>query len=142
MYKIIILIVLSVLGLGLWVALVRAGEVTISNSPMNIMFIVTLALLAIAVLGTIFFGLVNVVSSPAALKKTLFGLGGLAVVAVVSYAFASGTDVDINEMAKKGVETSQGTVKTIGTFFNIFSILTVVAIVAIIFPGIKNLFSK
>ena len=90
MHKIIkiILIVLSVVGTILWVQLpstdVPEAE-AISSGSMNFMFIITFILLAIAVVASLFFGLKNVFSSPEGLKRTLIGVGGLVVVAIISY---------------------------------------------------------
>ncbi|QWX84030.1 hypothetical protein H0I23_16530 [Cellulophaga sp. HaHaR_3_176] len=148
MHKIIkiILIVLSVVGTVLWVQLpsIDVPETeAIGSGSMNFMFIITFVLLAIAVLATLFFGLKNVFSSPDGLKKTLIGVGGLAVVGILSYVFASGTDIDIPAMeAKTGILTDEGTVKTIGTFLNMFFILTIIAVGAMIIPGFKKMFNK
>jgi len=145
MYKIfkIILIVLSVLGLILWVMLARESEVTISNGSMNFMFIISFILLAIAVISSLIFGLSNVFSSPEGLKRTLIGVGGLVVVGILSYVLATGTDIDIPEMQRKtGILTDTGTVKMIGASLNMFFILTIVAIGAMVIPGIKRMFNK
>lgn len=145
MHKIIkiILVALSVIGLVLWVMLAGESEVAVGNSSMNFMFIITFVLLAIAVIASLFFGLKNVFSTPEGLKRTLIGIGGLAVVAILSYVFASGTDIDIPAMQEKtGILTDEGTVKTIGTFLNMFFILTIIAVGAMILPGFKKMFNK
>tara|TARA_R110000796_G_scaffold37722_4_gene95419 strand:+ start:335255 stop:335629 length:375 start_codon:yes stop_codon:yes gene_type:complete len=123
--------------------LARESEVTISNGSMNFMFIISFILFAIAVVASLFFGLRNVFSSPEGLKRTLIGVGGLVVVAILSYVFATGTDIDIPEMERKtGILTDESTVKTIGTFLNMFFILTIVAVGAMVIPGIKKMFNK
>ncbi len=148
MHKIIkiILVVLSIVGTVLWVQLpsvdVPVGEAVESGS-MNFMFIITFVLLAVAVAATVIFGLKNVFSTPDGLKKILIGVGGLAVVAILSYVFASGTDIDIPAMeAKTGILTDENTVKTIGTFLNMFFILTIIAVGAMVVPGVKRMFNK
>jgi uncharacterized membrane protein len=139
----IILIALSVIGLVLWVMLARESEVTVGNGSMNFMFIITFVLLAIAVFASLFFGLKNVFSSPEGLKRTLIGVGGLIVVAILSYVFASGTDVSIEAMEKKtGILTDESTIKTIGTFLNMFFILTIIAVGSMVLPGVKKMFNK
>lgn len=144
MHKIIkiILIALSVLGLILWVMLAKEAEVTVGNGSMNFMFIITFILLAIAVFASLFFGLKNVFSTPEGLKRTLIGIGGLAAVAILSYLLSSGTDVDLAAMNKKGLEATEGTVKSIGTFLNMFFILTIIAVGAMVLPGVKRMFNK
>lgn len=145
MHKIIkiILIALSVIGLILWVMIARESEVTIGNGSMNFMFIITFILFLIAVVSSLFFGLKNVFSTPEGLKRTLIGVGGLLVVAILSYVLSSGTDVNIAEMEKKtGILTDEGTIKTIGTFLNMFFILTIIAVGAMVVPGIKKMLNK
>jgi hypothetical protein len=144
MHKIIkiILIALSVLGLILWVMLAKEAEVTVGNGAMNFMFIITFILLAISVFASLFFGLKNVFATPEGLKRTLIGVGGLLLIAIISYVAASGTDVDLAAMNKKGLEATEGTVKMIGASLNMFFILTIVAIGAMVVPGIKKMFNK
>ncbi|MEZ4968648.1 MAG: hypothetical protein R2814_03095 [Flavobacteriaceae bacterium] len=147
MHKIvkIILVVLGVIGAILWFQLPSADvPVTeaINNGSMNFMFIITYVLLGIAIAASVLFGLKNLLTSKGALKKTLFGLGGLLVVVVISYALASGADVNLEEMAKKGVPTTEGTVKSIGTGLNVFFILTVIAVASMLWSGVKKMISK
>ena len=147
MHKIvkIILVVLGVIGAILWFQLPSADvPVTeaINNGSMNFMFIITYLLLGIAIAASVLFGLKNLFTSKGALKKTLFGLGGLLVVFVISYALATGTDVNLEEMAKKGVPTTEGTVKNIGMGLNVFFILTIIAVGAMLWSGVKKMISK
>ncbi|SRR5690606_5760128 len=147
MHKIvkIILVVLGVIGAILWFQLPSADvPVTeaINNGSMNFMFIITYVLLGIAIAASLLFGLKNLLTSKGALKKTLFGVGGLLVVVVISYALATGTDVNLEEMAKKGVPTTEGTVKSIGMGLNVFFILTIIAVGAMLWSGVKKMISK
>lgn len=147
MHKIvkIILVVLGVIGAILWFQLPsRDVPVTeaIDNGSMNFMFIITYALLAIAIAASVIFGLMNLLTSKGALKKTLFGIGGLLVVVVIAYALATGTDVNLDEMARKGVPTTESTVKTIGMGLNVFFILTIIAVGAMLWSGVKKMISK
>lgn len=147
MHKIvkIILVVLGVIGAILWFQLpsrdVPATE-AINNGPMNFMFIITYLLLGIAIVASVLFGLMNLLTSKGALKKTLFGIGGLLVVVVIAYALANGTDVNLDEMARKGVPTTESTVKTIGMGLNVFFILTIIAVGAMLWSGVKKMISK
>ncbi len=150
MHKIIkiVLVVLSLVGAGLWFGLPSAElseanpAEAAKNGAMNFMFILTYLFLGIAVIVSLFFTLRNLFSTSGNIKKALFSIGGLLLVVAISYGLASGTDVDINEMASKGIETSESTIKAIGMGLNVFLILTVVAILSMVLPGIKNLFSK
>tara|TARA_R110001592_G_scaffold9003_9_gene48370 strand:- start:4118 stop:4561 length:444 start_codon:yes stop_codon:yes gene_type:complete len=147
MHKIvkIILVVLGAIGAILWFQLPSAdvpATEAINNGSMNFMFIITYLLLGIAIAASVLFGLMNLFTSKGALKKTLFGVGGLLVVVVISYALATGTDVNLEEMAKKGVPTTEDTVKTIGMGLNVFFILTIIAIGAMLWSGVKKMISK
>lgn len=147
MHKIIkiVLIVLGLLGALLWFMLpssnVPAAEAS-QNTAMNLMFVMTYVLLAIAIIASLLFTLAKLISSPQSLKKTLFTLGGFAIVIVIAYVLASGTDVDMAGLAKNGIHTTEGTVKAIGAGLNVFVIMTLAAIVLMLIPTIKGLFSK
>ncbi|MFD0796419.1 hypothetical protein ACFQZJ_03030 [Maribacter chungangensis] len=108
------------------------------SGAMNTMFMITYALLGIAVVASLVFTLKNLFSNPQGLKKTLFVVGGFLLVVVISYVMASGTDVDPVYAAM----TDESTVKYIGMGLNVFFILTAVAILSLVVPGIKNMFSK
>lgn len=147
MHKIvkIILVVIGLIGAVLWFQLpsadVPAAE-AVNNGAMNFMFIISYILLGISVVVTVLYGFLNLFSSKGGLKKTLLIIGGLLVVVVISYALAKGTDVNMAEMAKNGVPTSESEVKLIGMGLNIFFILTVVAVGAMLFGGVKKMISK
>jgi len=147
MHKIIkiILIVLGLLGTVLWFMLpsadVPAAEAS-QNSAMNLMFVMTYILLAIAIIASLLFALAKLISSPQSLKKTLLTLGGFLVIVVIAYFFSTGSDVNLDALAKSGIHTTEGTVKAIGAGLNVFLIMTLIAIVLMIVPGVKRLFSK
>ncbi|MEJ1222734.1 hypothetical protein [Sediminicola sp. 1XM1-17] len=147
MHKILkyILIALSLIGAVLWFQLPSAdmpASEAVNSTSMNLMFIITYILLGIAIVFSLAFALKNLFTTPENLKKALFTLGGLLLVVAISYGLASGTDVDLNEMANKGIPTTESTVKTIGMGLNVFFILTAIAVVLLIIPGIKKMFSK
>ncbi|QLG44613.1 hypothetical protein [Costertonia aggregata] len=147
MHKIIkiILIAVGVVGAILWTQLpdgdAPMGE-AVQSGPMNFMFILTYLLIAIAVLASVIFGLKNLFSTSGSLKKALFAIGGLAIVVAVSYGLASGTDISVDAMANRGIETSESTIKTIGMGLNVFFILTIVAVGLMLWGGLKKLTSK
>ncbi len=147
MHKIlkIALVVLGLVGAVLWTQLPSKDappSEAVESGAMNFMFIITYLLLAIAVLFVLFYSLKNLFSTPQTLKKALFAVGGLLLIVAISYGLASGTDVSIQDMADKGIETSEGTIKNIGAGLNVFFILTIIAVVSMVLPGIKKLFSK
>lgn len=144
MHKIvkIILIVLGAAAAILWTQLpeseVPASEAVDSGS-MNFMFIITYVLLAVAVIVSLLFSLVNLFSNPQSLKKTLFVVGGFLAVVAISYGLASGDDVSIQEMAARGVQTDETTIKRIGVGLWVFFILTIIAIGAMLWGGIRKM---
>ncbi|NKI25526.1 hypothetical protein HCG49_03000 [Arenibacter sp. 6A1] len=147
MHKIIkiILVILGAVGAILWFQLpstdMPAGE-AVNSASMNFMFIITYLLLGIAVAASLIFGLVNLLTSKEAIKKAAFAVIGLLVVVGVSYALADGTDIDLNEMARKGIPTTESTVKSIGMGLNVFFILTIIAVAAMLWSGVKKMISK
>ncbi|MBM1105931.1 hypothetical protein JQC67_07275 [Aurantibacter crassamenti] len=147
MHKIIkiALLVVGLIGALLWFMLpereMPASE-AVNSGAMNGMFIITYILLAFAVVASLIFTLKNLFSNPAGLKKTLMVLGGFVVVVIIAYVLASGTDVSVEEMASRGIETSESTIKKIGMGINVFFILTLIAVGSLIVPAVKNMFSK
>jgi hypothetical protein len=139
------LLVIGLIGAALWFMLpereMPAAEAAQSGA-INGMFIITYILLGIAVFASLLFTLKNLFANPKSLKKTLMVIGGFLLVVALAYVLASGTDVSIEEMASRGIETSESTIKKIGMGLNVFFILTLVAVALMVLPGIKNLFSK
>jgi len=117
----IVLIAVGVLSAILWYLLpssdMPAAEAAQSGA-MNTMFIITYLLLGIAVIVSLIFTLKNLFSNPQGLKKTLFVIGGFALVVVISYVLASGTDVAPEFMAME----DESTIKKIGMGLNVFSV--------------------
>lgn len=144
MYKIvkIVLIVLGLIGVILWFQLPDSdmpAAQAIGSGAINFMFIITYILMAIAILFSLVFSLINLFANPASLKKTLFVIVGFLLVVGISYALASGTDVNIDEMAARGISTSETIVKRIGMGLNMFFILVIIAVGAMIWGGVRKM---
>jgi hypothetical protein len=69
-------------------------------------------------------------------------IGGFIVVVIISYVLASGTDVSIEEMANRGIATSETTIRRIGTGLNMFFLLVLIALVAMALGAFKNMTNK
>lgn len=139
----IVLIAIGLIAAVLWFSLPSGDDPEAINSgAMNFMFVLMYMLLAIAVATSMFFGLKKLFAAPGSLKKSLFTLGGLAIIVAVSYGLSSNNAAVVEAMSQRGVETTEGTVKGIGTGLNVFFILTIVAVVLMVFPGLKKLFVK
>jgi hypothetical protein len=137
----IALIAIGLIGAILWFLLPERdmpADEAAQSGAMNAMFIITYILLGVAVVVSLLFTLKNLFSNPQGLKKTLFVVGGLILVVIISYVLASGTDVDPEFLAM----SDEGTVKNIGMGLNVFFILTIIAVGSLIVPAVKNMFSK
>lgn len=143
MHKIvkIALVVIGLIGAALWFMLpeseMPAAEAA-NNGALNAMFWITYILLGIAILFSLVFALKNLFSSPQSMKKSLFVIVGFLLVVGIAYVLADGTDVSIQEMADRGITTSESTIKRIGAGINMFFILTIIAVGAMIWGGIRK----
>jgi len=136
------LIVLGAIGLILCLQLpgtsVPVAE-AVESASMHWMFMTTYTLLAVAVAFSLIFAMKNLFSNPQNLKKTLFVLIGLILVVALSYALSNGDDGTVEEMASRGVATTESTVKNIGAGLNMFFILVIIAVAAMAWGAIKKL---
>jgi 4-hydroxybenzoate polyprenyltransferase len=144
----IVKIVLAVLGLIsaiLWYQLpgqdMPASE-AVESGAITGMFTITYILLAIAVVASLLFTLVNLFAHPQKLKKTLIVIGAFLIVLGFAYAISSGTDVNLDEMASRGIPTTEATVKNIGTGLNLFFLLVIIAVVSMLWGGVKKMTNK
>ena len=144
MYKIvkIVLAVIGLIGVILWFQL-PSGDVpateAIESGSMHFMFVITYILMAIAVIASLAFSLIHLFANPKSLKKTLYVIVGFLIVVAISYALATGTDVSIEEMAGRGIATTESTIKRIGMGLNMFFILTIIAVGAMIWGGLRKM---
>jgi hypothetical protein len=140
----IVLIVIGIIGAVLSFFFMPSGDdpEAINSGAIDLMFILTWILLIAAAVLAVFFGLKKVITTPGGLKKTLFALGGLAVIVIISYGLSSGDEAKTvaDAMADKGA--TESVVKNIGMGLNVFFILTVVAVGAMVFGGVKKTFAK
>ncbi|CAZ96487.1 hypothetical protein Q4603_01525 [Zobellia galactanivorans] len=144
MHKIIkiILVVVGLIGAALWFMLPESempASEAINNGALNAMFMITWLLLGIAIVSSVVFALKNLFSNPASLKKSLFVVVGFLLVIGIGYVMASGTDVNIQEMADRGVSTNESEIKQIGAGINVFFILTLVAVGAMLWGGVRKM---
>ncbi|UCD60084.1 MAG: hypothetical protein JSV59_09325 [Flavobacteriaceae bacterium] len=141
----IVLVVLGVLSAVLWYQLPGRdvpASVAVGSAAMNFMFIITYLLLGIAVAVSLIFTIKSLFANPKSLKKTLMVIGGFVLVVIFSYVLASGTDVSIEEMANRGIATSETTIRRIGTGLNMFFLLVLIAIVAMALGAFKKMTNK
>ncbi|MDC6354388.1 MULTISPECIES: hypothetical protein [Robiginitalea] len=147
MHKIvkILLIVLGAIAAILWFMLPESempASEAIDSGAMNGMFIIMYILLGIAVVSSLLFALKNLFSNPASLKKTLFVIVGFLLVVAIAYVLSDGADGTVEEMAGRGVTTTESTVKNIGAGLNMFFILVIIAVASMLWGGIKKMSNK
>ncbi|MDG1571061.1 hypothetical protein OZ410_01940 [Robiginitalea sp. M366] len=139
------LVVLGAIGAILWSQLPEAeapvGE-AVESGAVHWMFMIMYFLLAVAVVFSLVFTLKNLFSNPNGLKKTLFGVVGFLVVVGIAYVLSDGADGTVEAMADRGVATTEGTVKNIGTGLNVFFILVVIAVASMFWGGLKKMMNK
>lgn len=100
MYKLlkILAYVLGILGFILFGGVLFSGV----DPWADFLFFVAFALLGVALLAVLFYGFLNIVSSPQKLKKTLLYVGAFLVVLLVSYLFSSG-DTSTDRVVGMGI---------------------------------------
>ena len=145
MHKIIkiVLIVLGVLSTILWYSLPASDmppSQAIESLPMDLMFKIVFLLLLIATAASVFFGLKKTFTSEGGLKRVLKTFAFAGVLTLVGYLMAGGEEAVVEAVqTERGLTTTVGTVKTIGTLLNIFFGMVLIAIVLMVIPSLKRL---
>ena len=117
-------------------------DVAMESGGISGMFFIAYFLLAVAVAATFFFGLKNMGSTKGGLKKAGLAIVGLIVVLGIAYGLSSGTDISIEDMAKKNIDITESGIKAVGAGINMFAILLLVAVGLIAFGSVKKATSK
>ncbi len=122
-------IALMVLAVILWIVLLSSGEELV-NPMIYLGYIVFFLSLAITV-----FSFVNsVLMNPQALRGAFIGIGAFAIILLVSYLFASGSDF---EQYKNASET---TVRWVNTGLNMFYIVSFITFGVVVYSGVARFF--
>lgn len=142
----IALVALGVLSAGLWYML-PGSEVppseAIQSGAMSGMFSVMWLLLAIATVSSLIFGVSKMLTAPGGMTKVVKTLVAALVLTGIGYGLASGEQEVVDAVSsERGLETTVGTVKTIGTLLNVFFGMVVIAIVLMIVPGVKKVLGR
>ncbi len=134
----IVILVISVLGIGLYAGVLTAGDETEALEG-SVSRIVELSawLLYIAGAITVVFAIVNIFKSPEDLKKIAINVAILGLVYVIAYVTASDAAVlDVQGQILEGGEAGS-TSKLISTIINYSVYLGAIALAAVGFGGIK-----
>ena len=142
----IVLIVLGVLSTILWYSLPASDmppSQAIESLPMDLMFKLVFLLLLIATAASVFFGLKKTFTTEGGLKRVLKTLPFAVILTLIGYLMADGEDAVVEAVqTERGLTTTVGTVKTIGTLLNIFFGMVIIAIILMIIPSLKRLIGR
>ena len=108
------------------------------DNLINIGIILTYVMIGAATLTTILFGLKKMLSNTKNAKKTLYTIGGLIIVCIISYIIASG-DV-LSSYEKYDISSAQA--KNVGMGLVMFYILAAAAIASVLFAELSKAFKK
>ncbi|MEK9612924.1 MAG: hypothetical protein VW080_03245 [Flavobacteriaceae bacterium] len=98
----------------------------------------SIAILAITVIVTVVFSLMNLASSGQKLKKSLIFLGCFLVVVGISYAASTGVETPL----KDGEMLSASGSRWVGTGLRMFYILAGLAILSMILSGVQKILNR
>ncbi|MDA7693709.1 hypothetical protein N9L50_00520 [Flavobacteriaceae bacterium] len=98
----------------------------------------SIAILAITVLVTIVFSLLNLASSSQKLKKSIVFIGCFLVVVGIAYAASTGVETPL----KDGEVLSAAGSRWVGTGLRMFYILAALAILSMVLSGAKKLLKR
>ena len=137
--------VIGLIGFFFFIRIVIEGDTSIENdaSLQNSILSPFITFSIIALVATtaiaIIFSLLNLFKHPDVLKRTLIGVGVLAVLLIVAYSFASG-DAVTDQMGKILPDGEAGSVsKWVSTLINYSFILGAIGLVFFVFDFVKGL---
>ncbi len=134
--------VLGVVGLIFQITILSKGDDVIEMAAMSgdygvVSSMVSLAMIiiAIAVVLTLVFSVMNLTSDPAKLKKAMISIGAFLVVVFVAFLFSSGTETPL----KDGEVLSASGSRWVETGLRTFYFLVVIAAGAMVYSGVRRL---
>lgn len=143
MYRIakILAIILGVIGLIVWVMIARDANPA-ESSMIDLMINLGKWMTILTAIVTFGFAIWQLLTHPDKLWKALISLGVFAAVLVISYMLSSGTDINLEGLAQKGIDVTEGTSRMVGAGLWAFYLLAFIAVIAMVFSGIKKIISK
>ena len=144
MYRIakILAIILGVVGLVIWVMIARDDNPA-GSGMIDLMINLGYYMTIITAIVTFGFAVWQLLTHPDKLKKALISIGAFALVGVISYAvLASGTNINLESLANRGIEVSEGTSKMVGAGLWAFYLLALIAVLSMVFAGIKKVLNS
>ncbi|GER58378.1 hypothetical protein [Patiriisocius marinus] len=135
----IIALILGVAGVIFWGMLVAKGDEAIRDSGgegLDMILYVAYLIFAIVCFAVLVFVVKGVFQGD--IKKTLISIGAVALIVVISYVLAEGTE----SLTKDGEIVTAQTSKWIGTGLYAFYIMAILAIASMVFSGVKKLTTR
>lgn len=111
-----------------------------SDFLINAGLILTYIMIGVAALAAIVYPLMFLAKNPSKGKNALMGVGGLVLVCIISYIFASGDIMNFPGSEKFGM--TEASTKRVGMGLITFYILSVGAIAAVLYAELGKLFKK
>lgn len=134
--------VLGVVGLIFQITILSKGDDVIEMAALSgdygvVSSMVSLAMIiiAIAVVLTLVFSVMNLASDAAKLKKALISVGAFLAVVLIAFLFSSGTETPL----KDGEVLSASGSRLVETGLRTFYFLVVIAAGAMIYSGVRRL---
>jgi hypothetical protein len=134
--------VLGVVGLIFQITILSKGDDVIEMAAISgdygvVSSMVSLAMIiiAIAVVLTLVFSVMNLASDPAKLKKAMISIGAFLLVVFVAFLFSSGTETPL----KDGEVLSASGSRWVETGLRTFYFLVVIAAGAMVYSGVRRL---
>lgn len=129
--------IIGVAGIVLWIFLLGSTE-PYADIMINVAKVLVVAAAAIVLLFT----LINLISHPDKLKKSLLAIVSFLVIVAIGYVLADGADINMQDMAKRGISITESTSKLVGAGLITFYILAILAAGMMLFTGIAKFLKK
>jgi hypothetical protein len=122
------------------IELAAAGRIETYPKFTNMLIIWAYILTGTAIGLTIIFPVFQMISNPKNAKKGLIGIGALAVVIIIAYAFASGEALGITNVELATKYDVPSTLKYAGMMLNSIYILALIAIGSMVYSEVAKVF--
>jgi len=137
--KIVILVVAIISGY-FFVRILMAGDDAIEMNPdlqgslISPFLVVAYIVLAFTVIAALIFSIINLLSNPAVLKRSLIGIGAFLAIVIVSYLLATGETTTLSD----GRVLSESGTKLVSAGLTTFYFLIVIAVGLILATGVRK----
>lgn len=144
MYRIakILAILLGVAGLVIWVMIARSANPA-ESGMVDLMITLGKWMTILTAIVTFAFSIWQLLTHPDKLKKALISIGVFALVIAVSYfLLSSGSDINLEKLAEKGIDVTEGTSRMVGAGLWAFYLLALIAVISMVAAGVKKVLNS